>query len=422
MTYRDYLKQYKAGTLPEKEQKRVEADIERQDAISEYLLEREENDTADFKEEGFFAQRAEFQGEKEQEKQFMRMVNRSIRRAFFKMGAVVAAVVLAIVLFVQFALPGMVAALYYNPGEQVGEHTNRISLDMAVYTELTMPGYDRDSVTVYDRGYGDYDICIYQRYSLNRTLTNINGRIEQGRLTLYDANILKRPVGNAFGWFQMPTGTGKTLEELTNAGTEAQAGGANFFSAAGTKEEALETLKQLPENEKYVAYVTLNDRMSYEEFMEFSAEEEKKGQLTPFWCAVRVNDSGEGEPGIFQPENLGFICDPMCSNALNWNREEYPNLRLWDETELTDWEAEEKRHSDETYMRGHFVSLLRYMGEQEEFLAMWGETPKTYQDAADYVQEHGLEIYGYVTIGEKEELLSLAENSVVYEIYTQKLR
>lgn len=428
MTYHDYLEQYKAGTLQEEEQKRVEADIERQDAISEYLLEREEKDAADLKGEELFAgvsESTEVQKQAEQEKQFVKMVNRSVRRAFFKMGVLVAAVVLAIVLFVQFALPDVIASFYYNPGEQVGEDTNRISLDMAVFTELTMPGYERSNVSVYDRGYGNYDICIYQNYSLNGVMTNVNGRVEQGRMTLYDTNLLKRPTGNAFGWFQMPLGTGKTLEELVEGEIKVNADNVSyghFFSAAGTSEEALETLRRLSENEVYVGYVTLNEILSYREFMDYIEERKANGELTPIWCAVRVNDSGEGENGIFRTENLGFTCRLICSNALNWNREEYPNLRLWDETDSADWEELDAKLSEEAYMQEHFVSLLRYMGEQETFLAMWEEAPGTYTEAADYVEEHGMEIYGYVTIGKKEDFLSLATSDAVYEIYTQELR
>ena len=39
MTYRELLEQYKNGQLKDSEKERVEADIERQDAISEYLYE-----------------------------------------------------------------------------------------------------------------------------------------------------------------------------------------------------------------------------------------------------------------------------------------------------------------------------------------------------------------------------------------------
>ena len=42
MNYRELLQKYKAGELPEEQRKQVRQDIEKQDAISEYLFDNEE--------------------------------------------------------------------------------------------------------------------------------------------------------------------------------------------------------------------------------------------------------------------------------------------------------------------------------------------------------------------------------------------
>ena len=42
MSYRELLQKYKAGELPEEQRKQVRQDIEKQDAISEYLFDNEE--------------------------------------------------------------------------------------------------------------------------------------------------------------------------------------------------------------------------------------------------------------------------------------------------------------------------------------------------------------------------------------------
>lgn len=406
MTYREALEQYKKGTLEEAAKKKIESDIERQDALSEYLFEQDSLDLFDHTEKT--------EPERDSEQHFVKMVNRSIRRAFVKMGAVIGTVVLVLVLFVQFALPDIVSGFYYNPAEKVGENTNRISLDMAVYTELTMPGYDRDNVSVYTRGYGNYDICIYQNYSLNGSFNNLSGTIEQGRLNLYDINVLKKPVDNVFAWFQMQTTEGQTLEQQVREDSD------RFFASAGTKEQAKETLEALPEHEKYVAYVTLNERMTYEEYMNYREQLGEAGKLNGFWCAVRVNDSGTGENGVFLPGNLGFTCELMKSTSLYWDKETYPNLLLWDETADQEWSEETIKQ--EAYMKQHFISQLRYMSKQEEFLAMMNEAPETYLEAADYVEEHGIEIYGFAAIGDKETLLALEEDKGVYEIAVSPLR
>ena len=108
--------------------------------------------------------------EKNASDDFTKRVNRAIRRAFLKMGAAVCAVTLVVVLLILFVLPNIVSNFYYDPGRIVGENssggtTNQMSLDLAVYTELALPGTYRDDVQVEDRGYGNYDINIYQSVS-----------------------------------------------------------------------------------------------------------------------------------------------------------------------------------------------------------------------------------------------------------------
>ena len=181
MRYHELIELYKAKELSEQERQRVEQDIERQEAISEYLFEREEQEALEFgfdREESAQEEKDEHTDQKSDQKadEFTRRVNRAIRQAFIKMGAAVCAVTLVIVLLILFVLPEAVSMFYYDPGRIVGENeygggtTNQMSLDMAVYTELMVPGEYRYNVQVDDRGYGDYDITIYQNVSFTGTL------------------------------------------------------------------------------------------------------------------------------------------------------------------------------------------------------------------------------------------------------------
>ena len=62
--------------------------------------------------------------------------------------------------------------------------------------------------------------------------------------------------------------------------------------------------------------------------------------------------------------------------------------------------------------------MLDYMSEQEEFLEMMGQSPDGFAEAADYVRENGLEMYGFACIAQKDVLLELMETDEVYGIYT----
>ncbi len=231
MTYRELLMLYKSGKLDEQSRKKVEADIERQDAISDYLF--NESDIPDLdickKEKENYDDAKDDTDEK-----FIRMIHRSIRRVFKKMGLIVGAVILAVLLCVIFLLPSAVSLFYYDPTETVGQNaqtgseTNRMSLDLSVYTEMFLPGCYRNKVIADSEGYGKYTISIPQVASYTGTFTDLTGILERGKLTLYNTNVLKAPAGNAF---LLPAGTPGATASLQDEG------GA-LIGPAGTKEEA----------------------------------------------------------------------------------------------------------------------------------------------------------------------------------------
>ena len=149
MTYRELLELYKHGKLEENKKHEVESDIERQEAISDYLFDRDAVDNDIFSDDKNL-------DDAESENDFVKMINSSIRKAFVKMGMTILVIAVAVMLFVVFALPNVVSQFYYNPGRDIGSETNQMSLDMSAYTELRIPGYYRNNVMVSDEGYGDY--------------------------------------------------------------------------------------------------------------------------------------------------------------------------------------------------------------------------------------------------------------------------
>ena len=140
MKYHELLELYKRKELSGEQQEMVEQDIERHEAISEYLFEKEEEDI--LQDSGKLPEESAVQfteKEKNAADDFTKRVNRAVRRAFLKMGAAVCAVTLVVVLLVLFVLPHVVSSFYYGPGRIVGESsyggtTNQMSLDLAVYT------------------------------------------------------------------------------------------------------------------------------------------------------------------------------------------------------------------------------------------------------------------------------------------------
>ena len=115
MTYHELIALYRTGKLSEEQRARVEADIERQEAISEYLFEAEEVPGVEalIGEGAGTGENYSLQETEDMEERFVKMIRRSIRKAFVKMGICVGAVLLLAVLFIIFCLPGMKAVILF---------------------------------------------------------------------------------------------------------------------------------------------------------------------------------------------------------------------------------------------------------------------------------------------------------------------
>ena len=109
MRYNELLELYKKKELGEEQREMVERDLERHEAISEYLFEKEEeNILQDSGEIQYESGMQLTKKEKNAADDFTKRVNRAIRRAFLKMGAAVCAVTLVVVLLILFVLPNIV--------------------------------------------------------------------------------------------------------------------------------------------------------------------------------------------------------------------------------------------------------------------------------------------------------------------------
>ena len=418
MKYHELLELYKKKELGEEQREMVERDLERHEAISEYLFEKEEADILQGSAEMAKGSERQSAGKgKNAEDDFTKRVNRAIRRAFLKMGAAVCAVTLLVVLLILFVLPDIVSNFYYDPGRIVSENnyggtTNQMSLDLAVYTELALPGTYRDDVQVEDRGYGNYDITIYQSVSRSGESRHVAGRIEKNKLRLYDINLFNNPSANNFGWFQMNMDRKDTLTEQVEKGV------GSFAYTPESKEQSAKYLEELDDNKLYLAYVTLDKILSYDDFIRFT--EKYSEQMSDIWCVPRT--AVDSHMPVGRPANLGFYIQLEQSSMREWDREKYPDLILWAFDDMSDWDEAEEKIKDEAYAAEHFAVMLDYMSEQDEFLGMMGEqTGETYAEAADYIRENGLQIYGFACVADKETLLELNAEDAVYGIRAEEV-
>lgn len=411
MTYRELLELYKTGELELEQRKKVEKDIERQEAISDYLYEQEDIPELT----GILEEKGQEQGDVDSE--FIKLVNRSIRRAFRRLGITVFVAAVVLVLLVQFCLPNLVSRFYYDPAQNIGDKeysANQMSRDMAVYTELFMPGKRRLSVQAESKGYGKYNITVNQTSSFTGSMTDVSGEIVRGRLRYYDNNILRKPAINVFAYSNLVVKEGNTLEEnieYTRKYFKMKDNEEVNMCAAGTKEESIKNLKDLDSQKMYIGYISLDKIMSYEDFKKYI----DKQDLSEVWCAVQALD-----------ENIGFVCNLSYTTTIDWDNKKYPNLLPGcgpDEMNNDEWDTIERNLQKESYASQHFVSLLSYLADQKQFLSMMEEnsneyTPERLKENISYIKKNGLKIYGFATVADKDTLLKLSKQKEVYEIYT----
>lgn len=423
MTYRQILEEYKKHALPEEKQKEVAADIEKHEAISDYLY--EESEIPDIN-EAFSESNKNTDGcngsvyesgsagsitdSAQRAEDFTAVVNRSIRKAFIKLGITVFAAAAALLLFIQFILPGIVDKFYYDPTERVSQPTdsfieNRMSKDIDVYTELLMPETHRTDVTAESTGYGKYNISIHQNISYTGFFSTATGEITRGKLRLFNEDILRKPTGNAFGWSQIyadfkngdsPT---KSLTELYKITDERMKDdgeeGEIMHGAAGSPERSLETIKGLRDDTQYFAYVTFERMLDFSRVAKIIAPDNKDDDfiVTGPWLAVdtypRSNmPDGSSYAYLTTFPKIGFIVQDQDDTLEN-----------------------------EELQQEHFTDLLDYMADQKDFLKMFDEDPQTFSDASELIKKNGLHIYGMGCTASKATMLKLMESDDVREIY-----
>ena len=307
---------------------------------------------------------------------------------------------------------------------------------MAAYTELFLPGKRRVSATVESKGYGDYNFTIPQTSSMTGTMTDVSGYITRGKIHYYDSNVLKAPAGNSFFWNQA-NAKSKTSSASENVAymekiSDLKEGESISTSAGGNREDSKAYIKDLDSRKMYLAYVSLENIMDYPSFAKYM----RKQELNEIWCGVQTEafDSFDGDPAYtLHIPNIGFVCNPSSFSPIAWDDKKYPNLfpgcKVGKDGWIDEADSTIKNLFKEKYAKQHFLSLLNYLTDQEKFVQMMSESDSTgtfdagtLAQAKSYVKKHGLHIYGYAAVTDKETLEKLINQKEVYSIYTEEMQ
>ena len=399
MSFKELLKKYKDGTATPEEIKSVEYELSKFEALNDFeyesmaremgILDSSEKSAPDYT--GGEKTNAGTNSLVYDSEQFSKTIQKEIKRTFTRIGMCIGASVLVIVLFLMFELSPLMNAMYYNPTEPMWEESetnypaDRLTVDMSTYTELLIPHKKYDSVYAVSRGFGKY------YFTANKTAwrplaednASVAGQIDKNTMQIFTPDLLEVPCFDAMG-----------LSPLWD----------NDMAMCGyLPEEAEEDIKSLTAKRPQEAYVTFSRDLTYAECEALTA----KYEIYDPWYGVRLSDGLTGYG--FADSTDGMV---YYGNTLN---DTYPDLLHTFHNEKCEGDSEDVRVR-EKYFKNHFVSMVKYIAEQDEFLEMMDANNIPAGKIEKYINKHGLKIYGMAVYADKEVLLELCEDDNVYGV------
>ena len=331
------------------------------------------------------------------DKELIRSIDRNRRVASKSMliFAVLGVLVIGAVLIK--LMPGIVSRFYYDPTKIVAKatdedggyyETTRLEMDARVYSELYLPQLKYEYVEAYPLGYGKYDFTLEEGIRIEPAKEHeVSGRIERNTIQIYDP-------------------------------AEFRSSDMTFVRDVETDGDILEDMRAdlelLDDNKRYIAYITLNEDMDYEDACKWIDHYD-----TGFPWALLVTGDGE------YAESMGIYTD-YIGHITPFDQEKYPYLLRFRDPFMED-PYDEPPYIEE-YAKKHFISMLQYQKDNPEFLKMVegqtigidGEPIKEWTKAKiDYIEKNGLKVYGFAVDATKEMLMNIADSGKVCSIKTQ---
>ena len=408
MNYRQLLDRYKEGLANEEEKRLVEQEIEKYEALEEYLSEilDEEFDN--------ITKTSSVKKHDEETSRLKKSVNNRLRKVVFT--SVLTVVVLYISIF--YGISGIIDRLYYNPtavtqSEKQEYQSPDFYYDMQAYISMNMPGYSIYPLTFQEsKGFGSYEVS----YSLRDLFTNDDQRhfvnLSRGKLTYAIDGIFS--TKNRFMIWE-------GFEKIQYQFSKDTAENATTVRAEDVQRKNEETLRYLNELNplSYISMsIVFDGDLTMDEFYNMSKE---YPALDFKWAGIRTVEAGtqwsETQPMHLIGFNPNFNDEP--SSYQRPDPQKYPFFYLDLVSFRGDSVLSEKEFPEaisEAYGI-HFRSRLEYLRNREEFVGMFDYNYyKTdfYDDALAYIDEYGVKTYGVLVFGKAEEFLE-SINEIPYD-------
>lgn len=363
MTYRERLERYKRGEGTPEERAQIEAELEKNEAIADYLAE-ELDDRLTF-DTGNGAEEA-------------RMIQKRVRGRLRRTVAVAVTIAVAVMALGALGINWLVNTLSYAP--------DAVEWDLSVLYELLQPGKDAKNLHTDSLGFGRYTLSYTERDWLTGLEQPVQRTLDPTEVG-QNAFLTKQPV--------------RLLGMVENGGSEAD----------------VEFLRQMDDMGYVSAWVLFPNDLTPRALAQLVTEyEETYDEGVQFcWAAVR---------GTETMVTLGFDIGMGTGVTTTAGVEGYPLLNygelLGGQGKLPGGNVNQYLQRWSEIYTQHFESLLDYAADHTEATeALAGPIQVAQYDFAsqrDYVEQNGIQIYGALVFGQPSVLLKLLDDGKISDL------
>lgn len=379
MNFKALLEKYKNGSAADEEIKFIEEELEKHEAIEEYLSEgididlKKDISQANINKETTFVKRS---------------VNKKLRKVIISSVSIVFLILFAIFYIISPA----VSSFYYNPSQKtVGKYDEDLYFDLKAFTELNLPDYAiGGAASSENMGFGAYNIYFERMNLFTREEKDITAKIKRNMRIGSFIDFFARDY---FGFEEIRT-------------PEIEKG--DFLERRS--KNVISHIQRLNSVSYVSAYITFKDDLTMKELDELIKKYNEKIDFE--WAGIRTETPGKTLNYLsgFNPDyNGGSVCSDSADSK------KYPYLQLIDwfknpDNNQNDWSG--------AYTK-HYISLLKYMNDRQmavKALDVNETKVDYYKNALSYIQKNGVKTYGVLVYGEAGDLLKFINNEKIKNI------
>nr|WP_300003590.1 anti sigma factor C-terminal domain-containing protein [Tissierella sp.] len=390
MNFKELLKRYKEGKATEEEIEFIKGEIEKYEALEEYI-----SGEIDFdKELNFDRDLNSFPREDKSLKDGARNIQKNVNKRLRKVVLTSVSIVVALYFIVFLVLSPLVDMFFYNPTKiSVGKDVQDFYYDIDAITRLNMPGTIIHGASADKNQFGSYNLSINRKDLFQQKSEELNLKITRNMRYSFK---FTEPANYNFPFI---------LNGLSN----------DF--AQKNNDLALSNIKELNPVSHTSSYIIFKEDLTMEELVTLR-EKYLNNNIQFIWAGIRTEDkTKEDKSDLTNAPVTGFSLAAESGGSPNGD---FPDLKKYPAFDYMRWLTKQDYHENlpaEGYAL-HYKNLLQYLIDRKEASNTIEGTLKHdyYSDSLDYVEENGVKAFGLLIYADARDLLEFIQNEDIHSI------